>query len=146
MERYGDRKMSPSDLKEWALFAGVLLAQAFALGVVWTKIITKVNGLGGRVKKVEDNVTTGTARTDAMEKMLAEFSRDTKETSNHLARVEKGMDTLKEEIQQNFIGLGSTLNEINKALHKIDKDVNTRLVRVETIMKIEEKFGPLPPT
>jgi chromosome segregation ATPase len=136
--------MNPSTIKEWAAFIGVCLAYAFTLGVIWTKMVTKVNGLGGRVKDVERGQSANSARIEAFAVQLAEYRSDAREVNSRMSRMEKAVEDVHDEIQQGNLQLGSQLAEISRAVTKMDKDISGRLVRVETLAKVESKLGPLP--
>jgi len=112
---------------------------------MWTKLVTKVNGLGGRVKKVEENCSTTASEVKSLTANVAEYRRDVQEVTGKIGRIDKGLEDLHEEIQQGNIALGSQLSEVSRALTKMDKDITGRLIAVEVLAKIEQKLGkPIP--
>lgn len=136
--------MTAEAIKQWALFIGGCLVYAFTLGAIWTKLVTKVNGLGGRVKKVEESCNTVSAEIKALTANLVEYRADAKEAISKMGRVEKGLDKLQDEVVQGNLQIGSTLAELSRAVSKIDKDISNRLTRVETLAQVEKKLGPMP--
>lgn len=126
------------------MLGAMLLGWIVSLTILWTKMVGKVNGLGGRVKKVEDSCSNNVGRMDRFERELAEYRRDTIESNKQVGRVEKSVDDLREEIQQANLGLGSQLAAISQSINKMDKNISNRLVRVETLTRVEAKLGPLP--
>lgn len=153
--------MSASEWRDWVLFTGGVLVWAFTAGMMWNKLNTKIaenttelekkatqadlDGLGGRVKKVEENCSTSDGRMDRMERELGEYRRDATDAARTAARVEKGVEGLHEEIQQGQLATGVHLSEIKQLIQENDKNTSNRLVRLETVQQIEKKLGqPLP--
>ncbi len=52
---------------------GTAAAWAFGLATVWNKLVAKVNGLGGRVKRTEEAGAASAARTDEIKAHIAEM-------------------------------------------------------------------------
>lgn len=137
--------MNPATLKDWWPLVAAIVGWIIVGSVGWTKMVGKVNGLGGRVKKVEEAGSASSAEVKALSAQLSEYRGDAKEANARMSRLEKGVEELHEEITQGNIGLGSQLSEISKSLTKMDKDISGRLVRVETVVEIEKKIGkPIP--
>lgn len=147
--------MNLNEVRDWLLLGGGILVWAFTVGVVWTKLVNKVDdqardhtkdmdGIGRRVTAVEASCSTSGGRMDRFEKELSEYRRDAQDASKGLARVEKGVDDIHETINQGNLQLGSQLHAIEKSIQEKDVRTQLRLTRIETVAKIEEKIGPLP--
>lgn len=136
--------MNPKDLKDWVEFAGVIVAWVVAAAVLWTKQNNKINGLGGRVKKVEGTCEASAARITRVEQELADYRRDMMEANSRLGRVEKAVEDVGEEVRNGNIALGTQLHGIEKLINETDKKNSNRLVRLETIGQVEKKVGPIP--
>lgn len=143
-----------------------LIMWAFMLGVTWAKFTTKLdtlvvkhdkdiaelmtyhdkdmNGLGARVKIVEDDCSSKDGRMDSIEKSLTEYRRDAQETTRGLAKLEKGMDDMHESITSGHIVIGSQLHSIELMIQEKDTRTRERLMRVETFTQIELKLGSIP--
>lgn len=136
--------MPSSWIKDWwPLILSIICAIATG-AVMWTRMTDKTNGLGRRVKIVEDGLSQEKGRTDRLERELAEYRRDASLASQATSRVERGVDDVREQVGQIAIQLGSQLHNIEKLIQEKDLRTQTRLVRIETIAKIEEKIGSLP--
>lgn len=129
--------------REWTVVGVQFLAIIIGWVITWQKLVSKVNGLGGRVKRVEDNCQAQGGRMDRFERELAEYRADARGALERMARVEKGVDDTREEVQQGNIALGSQLHSIERLITDKDTRTQTRLVRLETVNKLERKLGPL---
>lgn len=115
-----------------------------ATAVAWTKLIEKVNGQGGRVTAVESNLATERGRMDRMERELTEYRRDAREAANGLSRIEQGVKDMADKIAEGNLALGSQLHNLKDMINEKDTKVQNRLVRMETVQRIEDKIGPIP--
>lgn len=130
--------------REWIIF-GALVAGWIVVGAVgWQRILDRVNGLGRRVKTIEDKETSATGRMDRMEKELAEYRRDTSELKDRVSRIEKGQDQIHEEIRDSNTSLGVQLQNIQMMIRDQDTRVQLRLQRLEITTQVERKVGPIP--
>lgn len=134
----------PDRLTEWLGVLALIVGWTAAASIAWQKLLDKINGLGGRVEKVEALVNVHEGRMDAAEKEISEYRRDLKENAANLGRLEKAVESLSEDIRSGNIALGSQLHAIEKLIQ--DKDLRTqkRLVRLETVNEIEKKIGIIP--
>lgn len=135
--------MTAKDVLDWWPLIAAIVGWIILAAVGWTKMTDKVNGQGGRIKKVEDACAQAGGRMDAFEKQLSEYRRDAQDSARGLARVEKGQDDLHEAVNQGNLQIGSQLHGIEKLIEQKDVRTQVRLTRIETVAKIEEKIGPL---
>lgn len=154
--------VSFNDFKEYILFGFTILTSAFTAGVIWTKLVSRIdanskllekkasleelNGFGIRVSRLESECATRDGRMDHMEKELIEYRRDASDAGKAASRVEKSVEDLRGELQQGNLVTGSHLAEIKTLLQANDKASSNRLVRLETITQIEKKLGTSLPT
>lgn len=130
-------------LKDWWPLGVVILGWIASASMQWTKTTGQLNGLGGRVGRVEELHAQSEGRMNRFEKELSEYRRDAQDAAKGLARVEKGVEDVHEAINQGNLQIGSQIHAMEKALQ--DKDVRTqiRLTRIESVAKIEDKVGIL---
>lgn len=131
-------------LKDWWPFVVLILGWLVAATIQWTNTKNKLNGLGGRVRKVEESWATAGGRMDRFERELSEYRRDAQDSAKGLARVEKGIEDVHDSVNQSNLQLGTQLHTIEKLIEAKDKSSSVRLTRIETVQRIEEKVGPLP--
>lgn len=131
-------------IKDWWAIVIVILGWIITATVHWTRTTQKLNGLGGRVKRVEESCSATGGRMDRFEKELSEYRRDAQDASKGLARVEKGVEDVHEAINQGNLQLGSQIHAMEKAIQEKDVRTQVRLTRIETVTSIEKKIGPLP--
>jgi chromosome segregation ATPase len=136
--------MNPKDIKDWMLLGGMVVSFIITTTIAYQKLIAKINGMGGRVKKVEEACSATSGRMDRFERELAEYRRDAQDAVGRMSRVEKGVDALNDNIQQGNITIGSQLHAIEKLIQEKDKSTSNRLVRMETLQQVEKKLGPIP--
>jgi chromosome segregation ATPase len=148
------------EAKDWFLFGAMLVVWVFTAGVLWSKLNTKIdsnskelekkasieqlNGMGLRVEGIKTDCSEHQGRMERFEKELAEYRQEARTASDRMAVVGKGVEDLKETLQQGVLDLGSRLAEVNKSLVAMDKANSNRLTRLETVSMIEKKIGPLP--
>lgn len=136
--------MNPKDLKDWITF-GLTIAGLIVTGsIAWQKLVNKINGLGGRVKKTEDSCAQAGGRMDRFEKELAEYRRDAQDAIGRMGRVEKAVDDVHDEITEGNIVLGTQLSDLTKLINATNLKTSNKLVRLETLTQVEKKIGPLP--
>lgn len=126
------------------LWACSVVVWAFSLGVVWSKLITKVNGTGKRVHEVDSRVSKLEGRVGTMEQQLSEYRQDARRAADGLARLEKGVDDMRETVNNGNLAIGTQLHGIERLIQEKDKNTSNRLVRIETLAKVEQKLGPMP--
>lgn len=136
--------MNPGAFKDYLELIGLLLAWITAAGIQWMRQTQKINGLGRRVKSVEEDCSGHKGRMDRMENELREYRAEARETSNKLARVERAVEAVGEGVTNGNLTLGVKLDNVQKLIHEKDLRTQTRLVRMETVQEIEKKVGPLP--
>jgi SMC interacting uncharacterized protein involved in chromosome segregation len=138
----GDALMNPKDLKDWLGILAPVIVWIAVGAFAWAKLTGKVNGLGRRVKVVEDSRSEDRGRMDRMERELADYRRDAQDAVNRLGRVERAVEDVAETVNQGNLQLGSQLHGIEKLIQEKDSKTRERLVRIETIAQIERKYGP----
>lgn len=131
-------------LKDWWPLFVVVAGWIVTAAVQWTNTKNKLNGLGGRVRKVEESCSASGGRMDRFERELSEYRRDAADTSKGLARVEKGVEDLGDSINQGNLQIGSQLHSMEKSMQEKDVRTQVRLTRIETVARIEDKLGPIP--
>ncbi len=136
--------MTAEIIKEWWPLILIVLGWIITGAVGWTKITTKVNGLGGRVTATENAAATEKGRLDRMERELSEYRRDARDAANGLSRVEQGMKDVADKIAEGNLSIGSQLHNLKDMINDKDAKVQNRLVRIETVQQIEAKVGPIP--
>lgn len=134
-------KMEPKELKDYVSLIIELLVFIISGTIAWNRLTSKVNGLGGRVKRVEESCANSAGRMDRFERELADYRRDASDAVSRMGRVEKGLEMLAEEISNGNLGIGSQLHNIEKLIGEKDLETQKRLVRIETISRIEQKLG-----
>lgn len=146
--------------REWILFVASLLAWAFSLGVIWTKLNGKIdsntketekkasiealNGFGTRVTNTEGECSKHAGRMDRFERELGEFRAETRSVTESLARIETSVKDQTDVITNGNLATGVTLDSIKKDITAMDKNLGNRMTRVETVQQIEKKIGPIP--
>lgn len=135
--------MNSDDLKNLLEIIGMLVLWIGSGAILWTKTTDKVNGLGVRVKKLENACSEQDGRMNRFERELSEYRRDAAEASRGIARVDKGVEDLNESINQSTLQLGAQLHALDKTITDRDTRTQVRLTRIETVAKIEEKIGPI---
>lgn len=136
--------MDKTSFLDWWPVWTQTLAWIVVAAIAWAKLMERVNGQGGRIKKVEDGQSEGKGRMDAFEKQLAEYRADSRASAQQSARTEKAVEDLKGEIQNNHLALGTQLHGIERLIQDKDKSTSNRLVRIETLQAVEKKVGPIP--
>lgn len=136
--------MNPKDLKDWVELGALIVAWIFAAAVLWTRQNSKINGLGRRVRTVEDSCSAMGGRMESLEREMAEHRRDVQEANRRLGYVEKAVENVGEAVRDGNTALGVQLHGIEKLITETDKRNSNRLVRLETVTKIEQKVGPIP--
>jgi hypothetical protein len=134
------------EFRDWAVFIGGVLLWVFSLGVVWTKTTTKVNGLGGRLKKVEDGCAKETGRVDRIEREVDRISQDSNSVHERLGRVEKGVEGVNDHLTEIKVDMGGHLSEIKQLILTKDSDMKQLLARRdgnnrERIARLEAQAG-----
>jgi hypothetical protein len=125
--------MTPNELREWVLLGVMAVGWLVSIAVMWTKLVNKVNGLGGRVDKTEETCSTHGGRSERMEREIAEHRRDVHDAIANMARVEKGVGDLKDEVTNGNLAIGVQLHAIEKLMNETAMSTTNRLVRLETI-------------
>lgn len=136
--------MNPKDLKDWVELGALIVAWIFAAAVLWTRQNNKINGLGRRVKGVEDSCSGMGGRMSSLERDMVEHRRDVQEANRRLGSVEKAVENVGEVVRDGNTALGVQLHNIERLITETDKRNSNRLVRLETVTKIEQKVGPIP--
>lgn len=152
--------MDPLKAKDWFLFGVIILGWVFTGGMLWSRLNAKIdrnkeelekkasveqlNGMGLRVESIKGDCSENQGRMDRFEKELAEYRQEARTASDRMAVVGKGVEDLKDTVQQGVLDLGSRLSEVNKSLVAMDKANSNRLTRLETVSMIEKKIGPIP--
>lgn len=136
--------MNPKDIKDWLILGGMVVSFIVTSTIAYQKLIAKINGMGGRVKKVEESCSAVGGRMERFERELAEYRRDAQDAVGRMSRVEKGVDDLREDIQQGNLAIGVQLHAIEKLIQDKDRSTSNRLVRMETLAQVEKKIGPIP--
>lgn len=134
---------SKSFLDWWPVWTQTLL-WVIAGAVAWTKMREQVNGLGKRLSVVEADCERRDGRMESLEKALTEYRGDSQRAVQGLAKVEKGVDALQETINNGNLAIGVQLHSIERSISDKDKETSNRLVRIETVQRIEQKIGPIP--
>jgi chromosome segregation ATPase len=135
--------VDPKQLNDWLVLGVLAVGWIVSLTTLWNKTTTKVNGLGGRVRKVEDQCSATGGRMDRFERELAEYRRDAQDAVGRLGRLEKAVEDVIETVNQGNLQLGSQLHGIERLINEKDGANRERLVRLETVSAIEKKIGPL---
>jgi archaellum component FlaC len=130
--------------KDWWPFAAMLLTQIVGMAVMWTRLVDKVNGQGERITLNASRIDTTDGKLGRMEREMSEYRHDAQMAASGLARLEKGVEGVNETVNQGNLAIGSQLHAMERLI--TDKDVRTqvRLTRIETVVKVEEKIGPIP--
>lgn len=136
--------MNPGILKDWLELIGLVVVWIVAAVIQWARQNNKINGLGRRVKKVEEDCSGGGGRLTRIEHDLAEYRRDVLDANSRLGRVEKAVEDVGEAVTQGNIALGVQLHGIEKLIQETNLKTSNRLVRIETVQQVEKKVGPIP--
>lgn len=136
--------MTPRELKDWLELAALVVLWIVAATVQWSRQNNKINGVGSRVKKVEEKCSETAGRMTRMEQDLAEYRRDVLEANSRLGRVEKAVEDVGESVRDGNVVLGAQLHKIEQLINDKDRQTSNRLVRIETVVQVEKKVGPIP--
>jgi hypothetical protein len=133
-----------SEVRDWILFGVAILTPLFTAIVTWTKLTSRVNGLGGRLKKVEDGCAKENGRVDRIEREVDRISMDSNAVHERLGRVEKGVEGVNEHLTEIKVDMGGHLSEIKQLILAKDSDMKQLLARRdgdnrERIARLEAK-------
>lgn len=133
--------MQPSEFRSWVLFAIAVLTPIITAAVTWTKLTTRVNGLGGRVKKIEEQQANTIGRQDAAERQLAEVRAVATDVHARLGKVEgrvEGVDAHITEFKLELFQKLSDMQQITSA-----EQTETRLTFLEKNAMLRERIARL---
>lgn len=133
--------VNPNDVKDWLILLGELIVFIFSLGVVWQKITSKVNGMGGRVKKLEDVTSRHEGSLQTLQNQLGDVARMQQDNANRLGRVEKAVEVADGHISDMKIEMLSGFGKIEGLIAESSASLRERIVRIETVQDIEKKTG-----
>lgn len=136
--------MNPKSFLDWWPVWTQSIIWLVILVIAYQKLVDKVNGQGERITENKASLDKTEGRVDRMEREMLEYRRDAQDAARGLARVEKGVEGLSDNVQQGNLGLGSLIHEVERKIDDKDRRTQVRLTRIETVAKIEEKIGPLP--
>lgn len=131
----------PSTLKDWLAVLVVLATFTTALWRISVKLTLKINGLGGRVKKVEESCNTITAHHELFSDELRESRAERTRMTERMGAVEQGQKDQHEVLQTIKLDIISHINEVRRIIEDGNSKTRERLVRLETMMEIERKIG-----
>lgn len=132
------------DLREWILFASVVVAWIITAAVGWMRMVNKVNGLGGRVKKTEESCKEQGGRMAMIESEQASMRAEYSANILRMGRVEKGQDDVRETMETMQANITGHLITIEKLIAEKDKDTSVTLGRQdERVKRNDERLSHL---
>lgn len=138
------RGFLPTTLSEWLTIVALVGTWVGTAIVLWNRTMTKVNGLGGRVKKTETSCTEHETRIDKLEGGITEARFGRERLAEQATRIETQVNAIREDLQQHHLEIGTRLYNLEQGIALSNTKVQVRLTRLETVTRIEQKLGPLP--
>lgn len=132
--------------REWILFTITVVVTTASVAAIWTRLKAQVNGLGGRLRKVEscnDQLETTVERTS---QDVAKLDNKINGINDRVDRTEESLQRLDSHVTEMRLEVLSHLGEIKQLI--ITKDAETRQVFSdkftsirERVARVEEKNG-----
>lgn len=125
---------------DWIRVAEFLVmgvAYAFALWRAWVKLVDKVDGLGGRVSKVEENCTKHGTDLDNVKREQGHAREERASLAQAVASNTAKIESIKETIQQERLEVMSTLHANERAAAERDASLRYELGRLQERLDIQ---------
>lgn len=129
--------IGPSTLSGWIEWGVGLVLWAFSLGVVWQKAMSRINGLGERTNALELASSEKKGRIDKMDRELTELKAAVLDDARRLGGLESGMANLNDHMTEVKVDLGAAIADVKNVILEKNSQVRERIVRIETIMRME---------
>jgi hypothetical protein len=134
--------LDPHEVRDWVIFGVMAAGWIASVAVMWTKLVNKVNGLGGRVKHTESSCANLGGATSRMENELTALGNRVDSTSS---MINSRIDTLSSQVGQNKQGvndavedigtirleMGSYVSSLTSRMLHINGNTRERLARLE---------------
>lgn len=125
----------PNSLESWIVVVSAVVGWAVSVGIMWNKMLTRVNGLGDRVNEIEIRNAKKDGLMERYEDELREARREQTDIHSRLARVEKAVDSTNEHITEMKLEVMGHLGEIKNLIVEKDSQTRERLAVIETVQK-----------
>lgn len=138
--------MTPSEIREWVLFTIAMVTIIGTSVGMWTKLVAKVNGIGGRVTKREQVSEAAITRLDILERQCSEDRVLRLDISTRLGKVEGKVEGIDTHMTEMKMELFAHLSDIKQMITQKDadlkelfsnKDANNR----ERLARLENQVG-----
>lgn len=121
----------PKSPAQW-IGAFVLLGGWIAsVATLWTKLVDKIDGLGGRVDKLEAANSEKDGRMGRYEDELRDMRRAVAEGATRLGRMESAVDGLDDHLTGMELKIEGRLGEIKDMISTRDSTLRERIARLE---------------
>ena len=123
----------------------LLLSVLGLLGLLYgsAKALTAINGLGGRVDKVEKDQQAAKGREDERDRVWAARVQNMRDLTRQISEAKHTAERCDTNAEQYFIQIGSKLNELGQKMDSADRTSHGRLSAIETELRIRNQAIPL---
>lgn len=125
----------PDTLQGWLVIIGLLLTWAGTVWTIWTRQTARINGLGGRVKRIEEECKERDGRVSRLEDELTEYRRDREITSKEMGELKASLNATNEHMTEMKLELAGHMGEIKSLIVEKDASTRERLARIETTIE-----------
>lgn len=121
----------PDTLNEWMGFAATIIIWIGLVWKAWESVVTKINGLGGRVATLETGSIDREARLRTVESSVIRTAQDNVSIHERMARAEAIAAELKEDLVDMRIDIISAISDVKAAVMQSDSSIRERIARIE---------------
>jgi hypothetical protein len=121
----------------------IITAVAVSIGsfIAYGKWLGKMNGFGGRLKKVEDKLTEVSAIQDERGKQFQRILDQHEALISQVAESKKRAEQCSDEFEDHAVLLGSKIDELKNQSSRLELTISQRLTAVETELKLARSDG-----
>lgn len=127
----------PKTLAEWIGALAVVGGWIVSGTVVWTKLVSRINGLGERVDVLTKANSEKDGRMSRYDAEMADLKRGLAEGIARLGRVEQGVDGVETHLSGIELRLLGELRGIGDKINERDSALRERVARLESFHKAE---------
>lgn len=110
------------------------LISVVTIGVAYGKWLEKLNGMGGRVKLLEEAKAGAEAERDLFRTSIDRLLTQHESLIGQLGRHERSTESCREDTEKLGIDLGVKLSDLTREVGRLNLDLSTRITRVETTL------------
>jgi hypothetical protein len=150
LQRPAEMPIAPVSLGAWVALV-LSIVTSIAIPVGWGKwlqrmddmegrILEKLNGVGGRVTKLELEAESARARDESSHLEVTRLIDQNARTLEAMGEHRRSTEVCREDTENLGIKIGSAVDELSREVHGMNNDLSNRLTRVETILT-ERRIG-----